>query len=109
MMLKFLSGLVAVLGVICGLGVIYTQHLKANLDESERENEQLKSTLQIKLKEHEKTEQELKKLSASLYELRKKATKNEDKLTNAITASSKDDSCLDKPISPDILNVLQND
>ena len=97
---------VAVLfGVCCLLGT-YTQHLKSNLERSEREISHLTETLTEKAKEAEIHNKEIARLNQSIATIRKTAVKNEDKLTNVI--SSKKDSCTDVVVSDDILNILRN-
>lgn len=90
----------------CYLLYSYSQHLRSNLERSEREISQLTETLEAKAKEAEVSDRELKKLSNNLAVLRRTATKNEDKITNAI--SSKKDSCTDTIVSDDILSILRN-
>lgn len=90
----------------CCLLYISNQHLRRNLERSEREISQLTETLEAKVKDAEVSDRELKKLSTNLAVLRKTATMNEDKISNAI--SSKKDSCTDTILSDDILSILQN-
>lgn len=97
---------VAVLFGACCLLCIYIQHLKSNLERSEREISHLTETLAEKVKEAEVHNKEIAKLNQSIATIRKTAVKNEDKLTNAI--SSKNDSCTDTTVSDDILNILRN-
>lgn len=97
---------VAVLFGACCLLCTYTQHLKSNLDRSEREISHLTETLAEKVKEAEIHSKEIAKLNQSIATIRKTAVKNEDKLTNAI--NSKKDSCTDATVSDDILNILRN-
>ena len=105
-MLRVLVILVAVLLIACCLLCTYAQHLKSNLDRSEREISRLTETLAEKVKEAELHSKEIAKLNQNLATIRKTAIKNEDKLTNAI--SSKNDSCTDATVSDDILNILRN-
>lgn len=97
---------VAVLFSACCLLCTYTQHLKSNLDRSEREISRLTETLTEKAKEAEIHNKEIARLNQSLATIRRTAVKNEDKLTNAI--SSKKDSCTDATVSDDIINILRN-
>lgn len=97
---------VAVLFGACCLLCTYTQHLKSNLDRSEREISRLTETLAEKAKEAEIRNKEIARLNQSLATIRKTAVKNEDKLTNAI--NSKKDSCTDATVSDDIINILRN-
>lgn len=97
---------VAVLFGACCLLRTHTQHLKSNLDRSEREISRLTETLSEKMKEAEIYNKEIARLNQSLATIRKTAVKNEDKLTNAI--NSKKNSCTDATISDDILNILRN-
>lgn len=94
--------------LFCACYLLYSsnQHLKRNLERSEREISQLTETLEAKSKEAEVSNRELKKLSNNLAVLRKTATKNEDKISNVI--SSKKDPCTDTIVSDDILSILQN-
>lgn len=105
-MLRVLVILVAVLLSACCLLCTYAQHLKSNLDLSEREISRLTETLAEKVKEAELHSKEIAKLNQSIATIRKTAIKNEDKLSNAI--SSKNDSCTDATVSDDILNILRN-
>lgn len=97
---------VVVLFGACCLLCTYAQHLKSNLDRSEREISHLTETLAENVKEAEVQRKEIAKLTQSIATIRKTAVKNEDKLTNAI--SSKKDSCTDATVSDDILNILRN-
>lgn len=96
------AGLIIALAGAC----LYARYLSGRVDTLTAENESLQATIEKQSATLKATDTELKKLSDNLAALRRKATKDEDKLNDALQKTN--DNCINAPVSSDVLNLLRN-